>query len=287
MRDATLAATAVRERGLLNQAGMEASRRRARPFARARSAQGFSLIEMLMVVAIMGVLGGIAIGRDARHHQHRQGPDGRRSRWPPFLKRTARWRSAAAATSRSRSPRRTRSSSEQRRRARSAAIRCRRRRSSRRSPSKGGSSSAASRRPRHAGRCSATPLTDQICGGGRDPVMFTSEGIVHRRQRRSRSTRRSTSAIPDQAATRRTRSPSSAPPPPCAPVAGTAAGGSSRSRHAGARRSCLTVPTRRDQRRLLAHRGRRRDVAPDGRPPRPRPGLLLRPGERVARPRRS
>ena len=62
MRDATLAATAVRERGLLNQAGMEASRRRARLFARARSAQGFSLIELLMVVAIIGVLGGIAIG---------------------------------------------------------------------------------------------------------------------------------------------------------------------------------------------------------------------------------
>ena len=62
MRDATLAATAVRERALLNQAGMDASRRRARPFARARSAQGFSLIEMLMVVAIMCILGGIAMG---------------------------------------------------------------------------------------------------------------------------------------------------------------------------------------------------------------------------------
>jgi prepilin-type N-terminal cleavage/methylation domain-containing protein len=62
MRDATLAATAVRERGLLNQAGMEASRRRARPFARARSAQGFSLIELLMVVALLAVMAGIAIG---------------------------------------------------------------------------------------------------------------------------------------------------------------------------------------------------------------------------------
>ena len=47
MRNATLAATAVQERSLLKQAGMEASRRRASPFARApQSAQGFSLIEM-------------------------------------------------------------------------------------------------------------------------------------------------------------------------------------------------------------------------------------------------
>ena len=62
MCDATLTATAVRERGLLNHAGMDASRRRARLVARARSARGFSLIELLMVVAIIAVLGGIAIG---------------------------------------------------------------------------------------------------------------------------------------------------------------------------------------------------------------------------------
>ena len=62
MRGATLTATAVRERGLLNQAGMDAHRRRARPFARVRSAQGFSLVELLIVVALIGVLASIAIG---------------------------------------------------------------------------------------------------------------------------------------------------------------------------------------------------------------------------------
>ena len=62
MRDATLTATAVRERGLLNHGGMEVRRRRASAFARARSAQGFSLIELLMVVAIIAIMGGIAMG---------------------------------------------------------------------------------------------------------------------------------------------------------------------------------------------------------------------------------
>ena len=62
MRGATLTATAVQERGLLNQAGMDVRRRRARLFARARSAQGFSLIELLVVIAMIGVLAAIAIG---------------------------------------------------------------------------------------------------------------------------------------------------------------------------------------------------------------------------------
>jgi prepilin-type N-terminal cleavage/methylation domain-containing protein len=62
MRDATLTATAVRERGLLTQAGMDVRRSRASAFARARTARGFSLIELLMVVAIIAIMGGIAMG---------------------------------------------------------------------------------------------------------------------------------------------------------------------------------------------------------------------------------
>jgi prepilin-type N-terminal cleavage/methylation domain-containing protein len=57
-----LPAPAVRERGLLDLAGMEVRRRRARCYARARSAQGFSLIELIVVVAMVGVLASIAIG---------------------------------------------------------------------------------------------------------------------------------------------------------------------------------------------------------------------------------
>jgi prepilin-type N-terminal cleavage/methylation domain-containing protein len=56
-----LAAAVDRECALLNQAGMEA-RRRGRLRTRARTAQGFSLIELLMVVAILAILGGIAMG---------------------------------------------------------------------------------------------------------------------------------------------------------------------------------------------------------------------------------
>jgi len=57
-----LPARAVRECGLLDHAGMEVRRRRARCFARARSAQGFSLIELIIVVAMIGVLASVAIG---------------------------------------------------------------------------------------------------------------------------------------------------------------------------------------------------------------------------------
>jgi prepilin-type N-terminal cleavage/methylation domain-containing protein len=59
---AILAASAVPERGLLNHPGMEVRRRINHPWARARSAQGFSLIELIVVVAIMGVLASVAIG---------------------------------------------------------------------------------------------------------------------------------------------------------------------------------------------------------------------------------
>ena len=86
MRDATLTATAVRERGLLNQAGMEVRRRRASPFARARSAQGFSLIELLVVVAIIAVLAGIAIGVTPSIIQTAKGQSGAQQ-LAAFLKR--------------------------------------------------------------------------------------------------------------------------------------------------------------------------------------------------------
>jgi prepilin-type N-terminal cleavage/methylation domain-containing protein len=82
----TLAAPAVRERGLLNHAGMN-GRRRERPSARVRSAQGFSLIELLMVVAIMAVLGGIAIGVTPNVIRVAKGQSGAQQ-LSAFLKRT-------------------------------------------------------------------------------------------------------------------------------------------------------------------------------------------------------
>ena len=59
--DPALPASVIPERGLLDHAGMT-GRRREQYFARLRSAQGFSLVELLIVIALIGVLAAIAIG---------------------------------------------------------------------------------------------------------------------------------------------------------------------------------------------------------------------------------
>lgn len=50
-----------RERGLLERLGMT-SHRRAGPTARLRASDGFSLLEMLLVIALIGILAAVAIG---------------------------------------------------------------------------------------------------------------------------------------------------------------------------------------------------------------------------------
>jgi prepilin-type N-terminal cleavage/methylation domain-containing protein len=60
MGETGLAAPAVRERGLLDHAGMATFMRRLR--SRRQSAHGFSLVELLLVVALIAVLSGIAVG---------------------------------------------------------------------------------------------------------------------------------------------------------------------------------------------------------------------------------
>lgn len=85
--DTILAAPAVRERGLLNQMAMDVRRLRARPLARARSAHGFTLVEMLMVVAIMAILSGVAIGVSQGMVRSAKGQAGAQQ-LAGFLKRT-------------------------------------------------------------------------------------------------------------------------------------------------------------------------------------------------------
>jgi prepilin-type N-terminal cleavage/methylation domain-containing protein len=60
MGETGLAAPAVPERGLLDHAGMATFMRRLR--SRHRTAQGFTLVELLIVVALIGVLAAVAIG---------------------------------------------------------------------------------------------------------------------------------------------------------------------------------------------------------------------------------
>lgn len=82
-----MAVPAVPERGLLDHAGMEARPRRARLSARARAAQGFSLVELLMVVAILAILAGVAIGVTPGVIQGAKGQSGTQQ-LAAFLKRT-------------------------------------------------------------------------------------------------------------------------------------------------------------------------------------------------------
>ena len=80
-----LPATDGAERGLLDHAAMNV-RRRARPSARLRAAQGFSLIELLMVVAIIAIMGGIAMGVTSNAVRNAKGKAGAQQ-LSSFLKR--------------------------------------------------------------------------------------------------------------------------------------------------------------------------------------------------------
>ena len=212
MRDATLTATAVRERGLLNHAGMDARRRRARPFARARSAQGFSLIELLIVVAIIGVLAAIAIGVTPGIVNTTKGQAWRRSRCPR--------RSEARPRDGDQPPPQHRDRVHVAKGARASSGLEQIRRAAR-----------ASRRSRPMfleGRveyqpfaafptrrtCSATPRPVRSAAAP-GPVMFTSPKACSRTATATRSTRRSASGFPARSRPR-TPSRSSAPPRPSA-----------------------------------------------------------------------
>jgi prepilin-type N-terminal cleavage/methylation domain-containing protein len=81
-----LAPAAVTERDLLDHAGMERPSRRERPLTRVRSSAGFSLLEILMVVAIIAILGGIAMGVSSNMIRTAKGKSGAQQ-LSSFLKR--------------------------------------------------------------------------------------------------------------------------------------------------------------------------------------------------------
>jgi prepilin-type N-terminal cleavage/methylation domain-containing protein len=83
----TLPAAVVRERGLLDHAGMNVRRFRARTMARARASHGFTLVEMVMVVAILAILSGVAIGVSQTMVNNAKGQAGAQQ-LSAFLKRT-------------------------------------------------------------------------------------------------------------------------------------------------------------------------------------------------------
>ena len=86
MSGTTLTPAGVRERDLLSHAGMDRRTRRERSLKRLRSSAGFSLLELLMVVAIIAIMGGIAIGVSSNMVRGAKGKSGAQQ-LSSFLKR--------------------------------------------------------------------------------------------------------------------------------------------------------------------------------------------------------